>query len=102
MARISVISICLPTLLVASTIWSAEVVNRARPPQFGNDVTDVFFPDARQKLNGERQSESPTPSVANKAVPTQGERLAGDSEGFTWSRTISANTLESAVKSLAL
>ena len=40
--------------LAATFAAAAPPVKRARPPQFPKSVADVFFPDAREKLVGDK------------------------------------------------
>jgi hypothetical protein len=82
---------------------------RALPPKWPQSVTDVFFPDARDKLVGERPDYASTAKSTHRSLPTPGanasagggggEAPAGGS-GFAWSKLISAETIEDEIKSL--
>jgi Cytochrome C' len=84
------------SIVIASTVWAAGTVRRARPPK--SEPSDAFFADARQELVGPR----PTASAnAGNASGDNGSAKGGSAEkGFAWSQLISSDTLESEVKSI--
>jgi hypothetical protein len=80
----------------------AQKPKRARPPKWSADVLDVFFEDAREKLEGERPDYAATStiatsqtSVSSQAIPVQEPSV------FAWSKLIDAETLETEIKRLA-
>lgn len=90
----------LPAILLAVvTAWETLVAappmpRRAKRPEFPASTVETFFPDAREKLQGERPgprtaSEPPSPSAA---PPVAAPNTAG------WSKRISAETLEDEIK----
>lgn len=81
--------------------------NRAQPPKWPKSVQDVFFPDAREKLQGERPNYGTARSNVVHVTPTIPDTpvTAGDSpvsaEGGTkWSQMISAESIEDEIKTL--
>lgn len=81
-------------LLLSATTTAAEPPKRAAPPTWTPDVVDAFFPDAREALEGER----PTSASAASAEITEAE---ADDDAFSWSRIVSAETLDTEVKRIA-
>jgi ribosomal protein S30 len=95
----------LPLMAAVTLSWAATAshaapkMRRARPPQFSQTVTDVFFPDANQKLVGPRPTagaakaaaapQTPQPSATAEAAPAGSE---------TWSNLISAEAVEDEIK----
>jgi hypothetical protein len=77
-------------------------VKRALPPKWSKAETDVFFPDAREKLVGKRPDyDALNAPVANTAKPpTESIATQTDAGEAGWSKVISAETLEDEVKSL--
>jgi hypothetical protein len=77
---------------------------RARPPQWSKAVTDIFFPDARKKLVGERPdyaNNSPKAAGAS-AEPASSNRDDAPTVGTdsSWSEQVSRESLEDEVKLL--
>ena len=80
-----------------------DPLKRARPPKWSNDVREVFFDDAREKLVGPRPDYNQRTSAASDgddaaaaiadtpAIPT----------GENWSKFIDAETIEAEIKRLA-
>jgi len=66
---------------------------RAKPPQWSQEVRDVFFEDAREQLVGAR----PVVGVAKPQVV--GVRV--NSDASSWSQWIQAETLEAEIKRVA-
>jgi hypothetical protein len=99
----------LPIALLAIALLTAVThgepprkVKRALPPKWTKAETDVFFPDAREKLVGKRPdygAKNVQPNSAEKplAESISTERSLGE---FAWSKLISAETIEDEVKSL--
>jgi len=93
----TVLSLGLLTL-VATFVAAAPPVKRARPPKFPKSVTDVFFPDAREKLVGDKPQrvapavEAPVPAIEN--APTD----APSGGNGAWSKLISAEAIEDEIK----
>ena len=83
--------------LVAAFAAAAPPVKRARPPQFPKSVADAFFPDAREKLVGDkRQRAAPTveaPLPATEIAPTD-----APSGNDAWSQLITAEAIEDEIK----
>jgi ribosomal protein S30 len=86
--------------LAAASQAAGPKVRRARLPQFPQNVTDAFFPDANSKLVGPR----PTAGAAKASVTPQETRPsttadAAPSGSETWSKLISAEAVEDEIKS---
>jgi hypothetical protein len=79
-----------------------ERPKRARPPKWSADVLDVFFEDAREKLEGQRPDYAAKSAVATSQSPpsSQGD-VAPDPSAFAWSKLIDAESLETEIKRLA-
>lgn len=88
-----------------ATLWAADT-RRAPPPKFDPaTVNDIFFPDARTHLG---PGGPPVPGqVTTVVVPGAGGAAAAaaaagggemHADGNAWSKLVSADTLESAVK----
>ena len=78
-------------------------VKRARPPKWSNDVRDVFFDDARDKLVGPRPDYGSATTIAshvNDAATTPSDTQAPPT-GATWSKRIDPETIEAEIKRLA-
>src|SRR5713226_2247197 len=93
----------LAALLVLAPVVMAAGLKRARPPKWNKTVSDVFFPDAREKLVGERpQFESIAGGGDNGSSGTSpdGGGRSPESGGatFAWSRLISPEVLEDEIK----
>jgi hypothetical protein len=85
-------------ICLSAELALAAPPKRARPPKFPKAVTDVFFPDALEKLEGKRPD---TPSPANAPVPppTPGARSPATGEGSSnWSKLIDAEVIEDEIK----
>jgi hypothetical protein len=97
-------AIWLATIVVGASAlaaWAAPPVKRARPPKFDKTVSDVFFPDAREKLVGPRP-EKRTPGsaiVTPPATPPLAEPRSAAGSTSAWLALISAETLEDEIKS---
>jgi hypothetical protein len=82
-------------------IWAAAPVKRARPPKFPKSISDVFFPDAREKLVGPRPEKragtaAPTDVVGNNpSAETSPEGVEG---GQGWNRLITPEAIEDEIK----
>ncbi|HEX2476628.1 MAG TPA: hypothetical protein VHK01_17880, partial [Lacipirellulaceae bacterium] len=75
---------------------------RARPPKWSADVLDVFFEDAREKLEGERPDYAAKSAIATSQSPPSSQgNVAPDPSAFAWSKLIDAETLETEIKRLA-
>jgi hypothetical protein len=76
---------------------------RARPPKWSADVLDVFFEDARQKLEGERPDYAAKSTVTTSQSPSlaNGSATPQDAAAFAWSKLIDTETLETEIKRLA-
>ena len=97
-------------LLAALLFWSSQAQveaaaapKRARSPQFGKSISDVFFPDARAKLVGPRPEKpgrvTSRPSTAS-SVPSRSEGT--NRTGPTWSKLIAADVVEDEIKATSL
>ncbi len=94
----------LVALMVLSTVAAtagalgARPVKRARPPQFSKEVTDVFPPDAREKLVGPR----PQRPVAESAPTTPRDKQSDPAEitaGLaSWPAVLTSEALEDEIK----
>jgi hypothetical protein len=79
-----------------------EKPRRARPPKWSADVLDVFFEDAREKLEGERPDYAAKSAIATSQSPASSQvGAAQDPSAFAWSKLIDAETLETEIKRLA-
>jgi hypothetical protein len=90
-------------VLQSAYVFAAERADkpkRARPPKWSADVLDVFFEDARKKLEGERPDyAAKSANTASQSPPsTQG---SAEPSAFAWSKLIDAETLETEIKRLA-
>jgi cytochrome c556 len=77
---------------------------RAAPPEFGDEVGDVFFSDARERLVGERPnfgSLAPR-GVTGGPTPPGGGTPASTGGVFGWSGIISATTVEDEIKAIKM
>ena len=87
-------------LSLAQSAGKKKTVRRSRPPKFDQGVLDLFAPDPKSLLKGERPARTGTarPVVP---VPTPGGKTPTPppaAGGFAWSKIISRDTLESEVK----
>lgn len=82
----------------------ASSSKRVAPPKFPASVSEVFFPDARERLVGSRPEFSAAAKVAGgpAMAPGQGDAEAASGESFAWSRLISATALEDEIKAQKL
>jgi len=82
--------------LASGTLMAAPPGGRrAKRPEFAPSTVDTFFPDARQKLHGER----PEPRSAAEEKPrTDVPVVASPAGASTWSRLITAEALEDEIK----
>ncbi len=94
-------------LLLAPIVWAAGGPKRARPPRWSKRDSDVFFGDAREKLNGPRPSAgsgggSSAAPLASGGTPSATDSAPTPSDGgtFAWSNLISSDTIEGEVKAL--
>jgi hypothetical protein len=78
-------------------------VKRARPPKWSNDVREVFFDDAREKLVGPRPDYSQTTNGTSRPRDAAATPSRTDAApiGATWSKLIDAETIEAEIKRLA-
>ncbi|MCI0493049.1 MAG: hypothetical protein L0Z07_08945 [Planctomycetes bacterium] len=77
---------------------------QARPPQWSADVLDAFYPDAREKLEGNRPDSSQTglpARVVRDAAGAISLDRAPAGSGTAWSKLIDAETIETEIKRLA-
>ncbi len=86
-------------------VWAAGAPKRARPPRWNKRDSEVFFSDAREKLNGQRPAgsgQSSSTSVVNNPGNPAAENApaVNDSGTFAWSNLISSDTIEAEVKLL--
>ncbi len=94
-------------LLIAAVVYQSALAAprggapRALPPAWPREVVETFFPDAREKLVGERPAFR-AGNLANTggagAVPGQEEAESDAGDGFAWSKLIAAATLEDEIK----
>ena len=79
-------------------------VSRALPPEWPTTVSDVFLPDASEKLVGERPNYSSAATVAatsgGTAEVADGSSASGTGGSFSWSKLISRETIEDEIKAL--
>lgn len=98
-ARTFVLAGC--TVTTAAALWAADT-RRAPAPKFDSaTVNDIFFPDARKVLGpggppvpGQPVAVPGAPSTGGPAGPTD-----NGSDGNKWSAIVSAESLESEIKS---
>jgi len=95
-ARLSLLVASLALNIALGPLVAAPpAARRAKRPEFPPSTLEAFFPDAREKLNGERPGprsavvENAPPRVTTPAAPTA---------GGTWSKLISAEVLEDEIK----
>ncbi len=95
--RIFLRSFCLVLSLISVVNPQAEGVEskRAKPPEFGEEQTSVFFEDARQHLVGERPTEKAEREQAKDQTDAKNQ---GDER---WADLVEADTLTSEVKKIA-
>jgi hypothetical protein len=104
------IALLMVGLLVAGAMAAApsreSKGRRALPPKWPKSVADVFFPDAREKLVGERPNYSAAAKLPERVPLTPAASGRGSdapaADGSHWSKWISAETLEDEVKALQL
>jgi hypothetical protein len=83
----------------AIDVAAAPPVKRVAPPAFDKTVTDVFFPDAREKLVGKRPprrssvSAADNPAVDSSTRPTEAKAVG------KWKGLIDAESIEDEIKS---
>jgi hypothetical protein len=96
------ILIALIVVLIAVPLLMAAGLKRSRPPKWSKTVTDAFFPDAREKLSGERPQFETSGAAGGDAgssgTPTPGGGADTAGASFPWSKLISAETLEDEIK----
>ncbi len=85
----------LSVLLLGELGAAPPTGKRARRPEFPPSVSEAFFPDARERLKGERPG--PRDAEAGGADPTVAAAVPGPANG-TWSHAISAAVLEDEIK----
>jgi hypothetical protein len=73
---------------------------RARPPKWPDNVLDVFFEDAREKLVGTRPDYGAAADATKDALPATNASAASVPIA-AWSKLIEAETVETEVKRLA-
>ncbi|MEX0939060.1 MAG: cytochrome c [Pirellulales bacterium] len=95
------------TLLFTTAVAQAwqrsdsERPKRALPPKWNEDLIDVFFPDAREQLVGERPASLTTGELAEAsedAAPGARTPASSAAAGSGWSGWISAAAIEDEVK----
>jgi hypothetical protein len=97
-------------LLGALLLWSSQAQvgaaaapKRARPPQFGKSISDVFFPDARAKLVGPRPEKTGHAANGPSTASLVPSRPDGTNRGGpTWSKLIAADVVEDEIKAMSL
>lgn len=97
-----------PPLLLVGVLFAEPAKDskgrRALPPDWPKSVTDVFFPDALEKLVGERPDYASTPKSPKSNTPAPAAGNGGNATpsagGFQWSGLISAETIEDEMKAL--
>jgi len=95
---------CATVVLLCGLCAPAEAVDdpsqpRALPPEWPQDVLDVFFEDARAALVGPRPDYQAARVVASQPSATPGgtgEQAA--SSGFAWTELVDADTIETEIK----
>jgi hypothetical protein len=105
MVKVATLSLLMLTCVGRESLSepNSRQVKRARPPQWSNDVRDIFFHDAREKLVGPRPDNNRSmggASVASAAASTASDLETAPS-GATWSTLIDAETIEAEIKRLA-
>ncbi len=81
----------------AGFVVAGPPAKRARPPKFSKAVTDVFFPDARQKLVGTRPDKPTTAAAAPDSTPASPPTRPAASS-LAWEPLISAEAIEDEIK----
>jgi len=75
---------------------------RVTPPEWPQDVLDIFFDDAREALSGSRPNYRPNPATqAGTETLATGGAVESASSSYRWSDLIDADTIESEIKRLA-
>ena len=93
----------IPLLLLAAalstSLFADSTEPRARPPEWTQDVRDVFFEDARQQLVGKRPSSfaSSPEAISADTDPAGSQSTDGN---LPWSKLIDGATLTTEVKRL--
>ena len=82
-----------------AVLWAAAPAKRARPPKFSRSITELFFPDAREKLVGPRPEKAVSqagtgggPLVDSAALASEGGATQG------WKKLIAADVVEDEIK----
>jgi len=95
-------AVCLAIVVIVLPLFVAAGVKRSRPPKWTKTVTDAFFPDAREKLAGQRpqfESTGSGGSDAGTSTPVAGGGTDAAGTSFPWSKLISPETIEDEIKS---
>ncbi len=92
----------LALVLGTSQALSAPPPARAVPPKFGKSETDLFFPDAREKLVGPRPKRSVQEQVPTKPVATEKPASGSSAENRRWSTLIDGEVVENEIKAQQL
>jgi hypothetical protein len=93
-------------LALAGLVGAAPTTpKRAKPPEWSKSVNDVFFPDAREKLEGQRPAPGSTARTASPtATPAAGMDATADAApsaaSFPWSKLIEPDSIEDEIKAL--
>ena len=95
------LSLCLLNLAVKGQENKEKTKQRAKPPQFGSEVSRIFFDDVFSKLQGERPK-NPGKAVASAAPAGGGGTDSAEGTSYAWSKMISAETIENEVKAIKL
>jgi hypothetical protein len=87
--------------LVSASAWANDPVPpRALPPEWTAATRDVFFPDARGELVGERPAGGVRDNATSAADSSNRGPGEGEPTGFAWSRLVDEQTLMAEIKRL--
>lgn len=98
--RIAGLSVLLALLIgPVCALWAAAPAKRARPPKFSKSITDVFFPDAREKLVGPRPERAASQAaLGGEPAADSPQRPLDGGASHGWKKLIAAEVLEDEIK----
>lgn len=105
---IALLSGCLLAAVTSMAAPSRESKGRrALPPKWSESVQDVFFPNALEKLVGDRPdygvaTKLPRPGMPAPAADPGSSETPAPGGSFTWSKLIGPETIEDEIKSLQM
>lgn len=95
------LSFCVVLLMCYELCRAAETLRQVQPPQWSQDVLDVFFEDARKRLVGARPKSTPREEDTQRiAESTTGGAPSSDVK-LKWSTLIDADTLTAEIRRIS-